>query len=93
MKECDLRLEDEGGDPGAIITLSPPAVIHQVLGLLPAVLTIPPDINPPPAVSLQRGANAALSAQNFSTWLDGLAVGATNGRNPLVRTYDGFEAL
>ena len=60
MKECDLRLEDD--DPGAIITLSPPAVIHQVLGLLPAVLTIPPDINPPPAVPLQ-------TSNMFSRWI------------------------
>ena len=78
MKKSDFSLGIEGGDPDAIITFSPPAVIHQVLGLLPAVLTIPPDINPPPAVPLQQGANAALSAHNFSTWLDELTVGATN---------------
>ena len=70
MLKCNFRLDIEVGDPGVIIIFSSPAEIHQVLGQLPAVLTIPPDINPPPAVPLQQGANAAHSRQNFSAWLD-----------------------
>ena len=53
------------------------------------MLVIPPEINPPPTVPLQQGANAALSTQHFSAWLDALAVGATNGGgDPLVRTFN-----
>ena len=36
-------------------------------------------------------ANAAASVQNFTRWLDELAVGATNGGNPLVHAFDGHR--
>ena len=89
-KECYFSLDLGDGDLGVVITLSPPGIVHQVLGLLPTPLTIPPDINPPPAVPLQQGANAATSVINFMRWLDELAVGATRGGgDPLVQTFDG----
>ena len=59
----DNGVDNEGdseSDPGVIITLGPPAVIHQVLGQLPAVLVIPPEINPPPSVPLQQGKTSSM---------------------------------
>ena len=51
---CDFSLDTEV-NPGAIIMFSSPAEIHLVLGQLPAVLVIPPEINPPPAVPPTAG--------------------------------------
>ena len=56
---CDFSLDTEG-NPGAIIKFSSPAEIHQVLGQLPAVLVILPEINPPPAVPLQQGKTSSM---------------------------------
>ena len=65
-EECNLCLDYQDGDPGAIIALSPPGVIHRVLGLLPPIVTIPPDINPPPAVPLQQGKTSSTFSGGFS---------------------------
>ena len=56
---CDFSLDTEG-DPGVIIKFSTPAEIHRVLGQLPAVLVIPPEINPPPTVPLQQGKTSSM---------------------------------
>ena len=64
-EECNLCLDYQDGDPGAIIALSLPGVIHRVLGLLPPIVTIPPDINPPPAVPLQQGKTSSMFSGGF----------------------------
>ena len=83
--DFDRTIDDDDGEPGALIVYADAADVHAALAL-PAVAAIAP----PKYAILQQGATPAASLANLRSWVDNLAV-LFSGPGVLVRDINNFR--